>query len=140
MKARPDFCSSTGTQTSSVAPGYTVELEDRDIAGGEHAADDFARGDKRAQVRTLGLIDRRRNGDNVEIGLFQALRIGGVGDALGLCELLPGHLARPIQPTSQLGDTLPIDIEADHGEMTRKIDGERQTDITQTDDADAHIG
>ena len=95
---------------------------------------------KRAQVRTLGLIDRRRNGDNVKVGLFQALRIGGVGDALGLCELLPAHLARAIQPTSQLGDTLPIDIEADHGEMPRKIDGERQTDITQTDDADAHIG
>ena len=34
----------------------------------------------------------------------------------------------------------PIDVEADHGEMPREIDGERQADITKTDDADAHVG
>ena len=99
-----------------------------------------ARGDKRAQIGALGLIDRRRNGDDVEIGLSQALRIGGVGDALGLRELLLGYLARAIDPAAELGDALAIDVEADHGEMPRKIDGERQPDIAKTDNADSHVG
>ncbi len=40
----------------------------------------------------------------------------------------------------QLGDPIPIDIEANHGEMPGEIDGERQTDITKADNADSYIG
>ena len=55
-------------------------------------------------------------------------------------ELLGRDLASAIEPAAELGDPLAIDVEGDHGEMTGEIDGERQPDITEPDNADPHEG
>jgi hypothetical protein len=57
-----------------------------------------------------------------------------------LRELLLGYLARAVETARQLGDSVAVDIEANHGEMPGEIDGERQTDIAKADNADAYIG
>jgi hypothetical protein len=58
----------------------------------------------------------------------------------GLRELLLGHLAGAVQAATELRDALSIDVEAEHGEMPRKIDGEREADIAKADNANSHIG
>ena len=99
----------------------------------------MTRGDERAQIRALGLIDRGRNGDDVEIRVLEARDVGGVGDLRRMREFLLGHLAGAVDAGTQLGDTLSVDIEAEHGKMPREIDGERQADIAEADHANSYI-
>ncbi len=110
------------------------------VARGEHLAYGAARGDERAEIRALRLIDRRRNGDDIEIRLAQALDVRGVGDARGSRELLLGHLARAVDAARQLVDAGRVDVEAKHGKVPRQIDGERQADIAKTDNANSNVG
>ena len=100
----------------------------------------MARGDERAQVGALGLIDRGRHRDDVEIRVLEARDIGGVGDLCGVREFLLGHLAGAVDAVTQLGDALLVDVEAEHGKMPREIDGERQADIAKADHANSYIG
>ena len=99
----------------------------------------MARGDERAQIWALGLIDRGRNGDDVEIRVLEARDVGGVGDLRGVREFLLGHLAGAVEALAELGHALLVDVEAEHGKMPGEIDGERQPDIAKADHANSYI-
>ena len=75
----------------------------------------MARGDERAQIWALGLIDRGRNGDDVKIRVLETRDIGGVGDLRGVREFLLGHLAGAVDASTELGDTFLVDVETEHG-------------------------
>ena len=100
----------------------------------------MARGDERAQVGALGLIDRGGNGDNVEVGVLQTRDVGGIGDLCGLREFLLGHLASAVDALTELGDTFLVNVEAEHRKMPGEIDGEREPDIAEADHANSHVG
>ena len=86
------------------------------------------------------MVDRRRNGDDIEIRLAQGLNVGGISDARDSGELCLGYLVRAIDAAGQLIDAGRVDVEAKHGEVPRQIDSERQTDIAKTDDANSNVG
>ena len=77
------------------------------------------------EIGALGLINRRRDGDDIEIRLAQGLNVGGVGDARGSRELPLGHLARTIDAARQLINAVGVDVESHDRKMGREIDGER---------------
>ena len=71
------------------------------------------------------MVDRRRDGDDIEIQLAQGLNVGGVGDARGGRELTFGHLARTIDAARQFINAAGVDVESHDRKMGREIDGER---------------
>ena len=123
-----------------MAPGKTVEFVDNGIAGLQHRAHSAARRDKRAQIGALGLIDRRRHGDDEEIARPQVRDVSAVGEPFGSGELLLGHLPRSIDAAGELVNPTDVDVEAHDREVPRKIDGEWHPNITKPDYTDADFG
>jgi hypothetical protein len=50
-----------------------------------------------------------------------------------------GHLAGAVDALTELGHTLDVDVEAEHGKMAREIDGEREAHITKADHANSYV-
>jgi hypothetical protein len=114
-------------------------LVDHHVAALERAADRLGRSQQSVQVRPLGGIDRRRHGDDVEIGARQIGRVAGVGEAR-LGEIGRFDLAGAVAAGAQLVDAAAIDVEADHPRAdARERDRHRQTDIAEADDGDVTI-
>src|SRR6516164_3353292 len=116
-------------------PGIDSRLVDYDIASSEHRSHEPACGEERTQVGALCLIDRRWHRDDVEIRVSKTLHLGRVGEARGARKFLLVHLVGAIDAAREFGDAFAIDIEAKHRKVPREIDGERQADIAETDNA-----
>lgn len=85
----------------------------------------------------MGTGDRRRRGDNVEIGLRQRGGIGGVANRCG-SQFGGAQFAGSIVAPAQCFDAAMIDVVTDHrharaGECHRH----GQADVAETDDGDA---
>ena len=82
----------------------------------------------------MGIFDRRRNGDDIAIGVAQSGGIAGERQR-GQREIAGLDLAGPILAGAQLRDAPGVDIEADdRGAGTGKPDSDRQADVPQPDD------
>ena len=116
--------------------GIDGRFIDDDVAALEHAADGLGRRQHGAEIGPARAVDRRRHGDDVEIGFGEAGRI--VLEAQRrLLEIGRLDLARAVVAGAQLLDALAVDVEADHRDArARKRDGDRQADIAEPDHRD----
>ena len=85
-------------------------------------------------------FDGSRHRDDIKICVSKALHVGRVAKALGMREFLLGNLVGAIDAAREFSDALAIDIETDDGEVSREIDGKRQADIAETDNANPDFG
>ena len=111
---------------------------DRLDAGGargrEHAAHGARGGFDEAQVRLVRGVDRRRHGDDVEVGRRDGVGIGGQRQRQ-CAQPLVVDLAGAVMPVGELRDPLLVDIEADGFELAREGGRERQPHVAKTDHA-----
>ncbi len=90
----------------------------------------------RREVGDVVLVDRRRDGHDVERGARHRRRLVGHLE-LRLQEDLLGHLVVAVVAAAKLGDLLRVDVEANRTGVLageRECDGE--SDVTETDDGD----
>ena len=70
--------------------------------------------------------------------LLQVLEVGGERQLLAPpCSSARSSLERAVAARLELGDAVRLDVEPDRVEVLAELDGQRQADIAQTDDADA---
>ena len=84
-------------------------------------------------------LDRRRDCDDIDVAVGE---IGGRGrqrQALRRGQLLGRAFERAVDAVPEFGDPALVDVEAGRRPVTAEGDGERQSDIAETDDADAGI-
>ena len=87
----------------------------------------------RAEIGAARRVDRRRHGDDVEVGL-RAAPPGRFVDERRMRQIRLFHFARAVDAGAQFLDALAIDIEADDRcARSRKSDRDRQTDIAEPD-------
>ena len=133
----PECFSSIGTQISSVAPGIDGRLVDDDRAALHVLADGLAGADQRREVGLVRVVDRRRHGDDDEVGLARAppdrrWRVSCVAAISSAVD------------TSPVGSTMwrrfsmrfLRQVEADRRPLLAELDGQRQPDVAQADDGD----
>ena len=107
--------------------GINRALEDdqRLAAAIEHPADHLARAEQRTEIGAVALVDRSRDGDNIDVG---GRTRGGVGCVV---ERACGHadrvdLAGAILASDEFGNPGGIDVESDRGKAPRQRDRQRQ--------------
>ena len=94
-------------------------------------------------VRVLGLAKRRRHADVDDVGVGEALRVGG-RDELAVLDHFGQVLGRDVGDVAaaghQLGDLALVDVEADHAEAgARELHRQRQADVAEADDAQLRL-
>jgi hypothetical protein len=105
-------------------------LEDHDVASLELLAEGLGGAQHRGEIGPLGIVDRGRHGDDVEIRRAQVGRIGGVGD-VGRRELRLADFERAVPAALEFGDARPVDVEADGAGLPSEGDRHRQADVAQ---------
>ena len=118
------------------AAGIDGRLEDDDVALLQHLADRLARPLDRRQVGSLVLVDRRRHRDDEDLqsarSSIRVVKVSCFADA----QLAPVTSSVLSWPRLSSGDRARLDVETDGSEVLAELDGERQADIAETDDAD----
>jgi hypothetical protein len=112
--------------------------DDRRVGGIDQAGDGLGRREQRPEIGAVGLVDRGRRGDDIDVGTARLhAEVGdlepGAGEQLGL------HLAGAVVAASELRHPGRIDVEADRVEMRREPHRERQADIAEADDGDPWV-
>src|SRR5262245_21058706 len=84
-------------------------------------------------------IDRGGHRDNKEIASPEVPGVNRIGEILGAAHLLIGDLTRAIDAAQQLIYSLSVNVETHDRELACHVYGERQSDVTEADNSDAHV-
>src|SRR5207253_975260 len=63
----------------------------------------------------------------------------GIAELFRRAQVVAGRLERRIGAALELGDPVLFDVEPDRRKVLTELDGQRQTDVAEPDDADAGI-
>ncbi len=118
--------------------GIDGALEHDDRPRGKDWPDQLAGLEESAEIRTVGLIDRRRHRDDEDVAA------GEVGDIVGDLDVRGGQflaldLARVINAALEGRNPLRADIEANDGKFAGKRHDERKPDIAKTDHRNMNV-
>ena len=82
------------------------------------------------------LVDRRRNGDDVDVAGGEIGEIGRVMQPGRLAQLFVADFERRVMPGFERGDARRVDVETNDLAMLAEFHSERQTDIAKPDDSE----
>ena len=129
----------TGTQISSVAPGYTVDSKTTVAPRFRFPPTASLRRKQRPEVGLVRIVDRRRHGDDDEVCGTQRRRVGRAAQAGSRSQLGAAYFASRIDAPAVGGDLGLGQIEPDCRIFLAELDGERKPDVAQPDDADGGV-
>ena len=140
MKVRPDKASSTGTHSSSVAPGYTVEFVNDDVVLLENLPDGLRSLDQWREVGALVLVDGRGHGDDEDVAVGEIGEIVGETQVGGAAQFFVADFERCVVAGLERGDARRVDVEADDGKAFAKFDRQWQANVAQAHDGNVDMG
>src|SRR5687768_10816402 len=105
----------------------------------DRAANGAAGRDQRREVGPLGVVDRRRHGDDEDVAGGEIGRVRAEAQLRCRLQLLLRHLERVVAMRAQFRDARLVDVEAEGGQLPPETDRERQADVAEADDRDARV-
>ena len=122
--------------------GVDRRLIDHDVAFRDDAAHRFGGAPEGLEVGTVVVVDGGGDGDNVEVGVADIVKVGGAAETViaeGVLEELVADLEGGVVAGVEGVDALAVQVVADCRELCGKQAGEGQADVAQTNHANFYV-
>ena len=92
------------------------------------------------EVGLLVFVDRRRDGDDVEVAIGEIANVERIGQIVHRPQLHLAQFERLVAPGAQRLDARRIDVKADNRKPLREFDRERQANVSEADHRELQFG